>query len=84
MSVRDGVPDKTCKACGQATIWPDYCTDCCMNGKADAHTATQCEVHKIPLITEKGGPDMPTIRGRMYCPQCQTAFMDALEQEGHA
>ena len=46
------------------------------------HTAekdARCEEHGDVLIWEPGGPDMPTLYGRRYCPTCQTLLMEALD-----
>lgn len=40
-----------------------------------------CAEHGDPLIHEPGGPDMPTLRGRTYCPTCQERFMRALDSQ---
>lgn len=43
-----------------------------------------CATHQVPVITEPGGPDMPTIHGRTYCPQCQSdmnAVLDKVDEQ---
>ena len=40
-----------------------------------------CVIHRdTEIVTEPGGPDMPTIHGRRYCPKCQTALTDAFNK----
>ena len=40
-----------------------------------------CREHGDSLIWEPGGDDMPTIKGRWYCPTCQTIFMVVLNRK---
>jgi hypothetical protein len=37
-----------------------------------------CEEHGDTLVWENGGPRMPTVFGRWYCPTCHVLFMEAL------
>lgn len=43
------------------------------------HDGPWCGLHDSPLVWERGGDDMPTIRGRWYCPTCQDMLMEALD-----
>jgi hypothetical protein len=38
-----------------------------------------CSQHGDELIKERGGPDMPTIYGRLYCPSCQRIMNQLLD-----
>lgn len=42
-------------------------------------TDRTCYVHRVPLVHEPGGDDMPTIHGRTYCPKCNERLMRALD-----
>lgn len=44
-------------------------------------TERMCAKHEVPLVYEPGGPDRPTIRGVWRCPECNKAFMAALEAQ---
>lgn len=39
-----------------------------------------CAKHNTPLVAETGGPDMPTIYGRIYCPDCQRELNEVLDR----
>lgn len=41
----------------------------------------KCAEHGDVLVFERGGPDMPSIAGRLYCPTCQQKFMEALDDD---
>ena len=43
-----------------------------------------CERHGEWIIAEPGGPDMPTIHGRYYCPTCQAELMAVLDSSAEA
>ncbi len=45
-----------------------------------AADAARCFEHGDALVWEEGGPDMPTIHGRHYCPTCQVALGDVLTE----
>lgn len=40
-----------------------------------------CPTHGLALIEESGGPDQPTLYGRVYCPECQRELMAALDEQ---
>lgn len=52
-----------------------------LNPGDDALRESRCQAHDVELVREEGGPDMPTISGRLYCPVCQAELMKALDGE---
>ena len=40
----------------------------------------RCAIQDLELIEEPGGPEMPTIHGRRYCPACQDTLNKALDE----
>lgn len=40
-----------------------------------------CERHGLEIVEEPGGPDMPTVHGRRYCPACQAELNAALDEQ---
>lgn len=50
-----------------------------MRGDARKRLPATCPTHGDLIIYEPGGPNMPTIFGRDYCPTCQDDFIAALE-----
>lgn len=45
------------------------------------HAASRtCSIHGDTIVDEPGGPDMPTVHGRSYCPTCQRELNEALDR----
>lgn len=51
-----------------------------MTAEEVAMTERICAVHLVPIVVEPGGPHMPTVHGRTYCPQCQSDMNTALDK----
>jgi hypothetical protein len=49
---------------------------------ADSHDGrpSRCSFHGTELAWEPGGPTWPTIRGRLFCRDCEVAFFEALDR----
>ena len=52
-----------------------------INNRWPKATRKTCPEHGDELVFEQGGPDMPTIAGRLYCPTCQHKLMEALDAQ---